>query len=49
MRKGFLFLDVLDALDDGPLQPLGLLGVEVQKVAEGGRVAEPYPQLGVPL
>ena len=43
------FLDVLDALDDGPLQPLGLLGVEVEEVAEGGRVPEPHPQFGVPL
>ena len=43
------FLDVLDALDDGPLQPLGLLGVKVQEVAEGARVPEPYPQFGMPL
>ena len=49
MREGFLFLDVFDAPDDGPLQPLGLLGVEVQEVTEGGRVPEPYPQLRVPL
>ena len=43
------FLDILDALNDGPLQPLGLLGVEVQEVTEGGRVPEPYLQFGVPL
>ena len=43
------FLEVPDAVQNGPLQPLGLLVYKVKHVQKGPCVTKSYLQLWVPL